>query len=69
MKFLIIADIAMNWSLLFTKEVNLGGKFIHHVMMVFWLVLDILLNCLIGLTPFVDNFNRKYFQSILFNIF
>ena len=49
----------MNWKLLFSKEVNLEGQFTHHMMMVFWLILDIGLNCMIGLTPFVDNFNRK----------
>lgn len=53
-----LADIAMNWKLLFSSEVNIGGQFTHHMMMVFWLILDIGLNCMIGLTPFVDNFNH-----------
>jgi hypothetical protein len=27
-------------------------------MVVFWLILDLLLNVLIGLTPYIDNFNH-----------
>ncbi|EED94376.1 predicted protein, partial [Thalassiosira pseudonana CCMP1335] len=41
-----IADICINWSLLFSKHVLL------------WLLFDIVINCLVGLTPFVDNFTH-----------
>ena len=49
----IIADIAINWSLI-VVETELHHK--GHCMVIFWLILDILLNVLIGLTPYVDNF-------------
>ena len=52
-----VADITLNWKLLFikasqddreTKRRNLRA--------ILWLVLDIVVNSLIGLTPYVDNF-------------
>lgn len=52
-----IADIIANWSLLFSKELNQGESF-KHVKVLIWLMLDILLNVIIGLTPFVDNFTH-----------
>ncbi len=54
-----IADIIMNWKLLFCDFVTENGKKHHHVMVVIALLFDIVLNCIIGLTPFVDNFTRK----------
>jgi membrane associated rhomboid family serine protease len=52
-----IADIIANWNLLFSKELNQGESF-KHVKVLIWLMLDILLNVIIGLTPFVDNFTH-----------
>ena len=55
-----VADIAINWRLLFSKEVNKNdsGTRLRHFKVLVWLVFDILINCLIGLTPFVDNFTH-----------
>lgn len=55
-----LADIVMNWKLLFCDFVTENGKKHHHVMVIVILVLDIALNCIIGLTPYVDNFTRKF---------
>lgn len=55
-----IADIIINWGLLFSKHVNdnnIGQRF-RHIKVLIWLVLDIILNIVIGLTPFVDNFTH-----------
>jgi membrane associated rhomboid family serine protease len=54
-----LADIMMNWSLLFSGFVTENGKKHRHATVVIVLVLDIVLNCIIGLTPYVDNFSRK----------
>lgn len=63
-----LADIYLNWGLLFNDLVNGPGneknKF-GHVTVLVVLLLDIIVNCVIGLTPFVDNFTRK-FCSVLF---
>lgn len=55
-----IADICINWNLLFSKQVNSGrdGTRLRHVRVLLWLLFDILINCLVGLTPFVDNFTH-----------
>jgi hypothetical protein len=56
-----MADITGNWNLLFGKEINLsdkGARF-RHARVLLWLIVDIVINGLIGLTPFVDNFMRK----------
>ena len=53
-----LADIIMNWKLLFSDFVTENGKKHRHVMVVVFLLLDIGLNSIIGLTPFVDNFTR-----------
>ena len=50
----------MNWSLLFSDFVTENGKKHRHATVVIVLLLDIVLNCIIGLTPYVDNFSRKY---------
>lgn len=54
-----LADIIMNWKLLFSDFVNEDGRKHRHVMVVVFLIIDIVLNCIIGLTPYVDNFTRK----------
>ena len=55
-----LADIFSNWGLLFSKHVNENnnGQRFRHVKVLIWLVLDIILNIVIGLTPFVDNFTH-----------
>jgi len=54
-----ISDICVNWNLLFIKDNEEGGgNQFRHVMVILWLVVDIIVNCLIGLTPFVDNFTH-----------
>lgn len=55
-----LADIVMNWTLLFSKHVNNSdrGKIIRHGWVLFWLFLDIVVNLLIGMTPYVDNFTH-----------
>lgn len=60
-----LADIIMNWKLLFCDFVTENGKKHRHALVVVALLFDIALNCIIGLTPFVDNFCRKwsYWQS------
>jgi membrane associated rhomboid family serine protease len=54
-----LSDIIMNWKHLFSDFVTEDGKRNRHVLVVVCLFFDIALNCLIGLTPFVDNFTRK----------
>ena len=59
-----LSDIMMNWKHLFSDFVKEDGKRTRHVLVVVCLFLDIGLNCLIGLTPFVDNFTRKYLVHV-----
>ncbi len=59
-----LADIVMNWKLLFSNFVNGGSNNTRHAMIIFFLFLDIVVNCLLGLTPFVDNFTRKSVPSL-----
>jgi membrane associated rhomboid family serine protease len=54
-----LADIIVNWKLLFSHFVTENGIRHHHAMVIVALVFDILLNCVIGLTPYVDNFTRE----------
>lgn len=54
-----LSDIIMNWKHLFSDVVNENGKRNRHVIVVVFLILDIVLNCVIGLTPYVDNFTRE----------
>jgi membrane associated rhomboid family serine protease len=54
-----LSDIIMNWKHLFSDFVTENGRRNRHVLIVVFLFLDIALNCLIGLTPYVDNFTRK----------
>jgi len=55
-----LVDIMMNWSLLFGKDVNHHefGTTSRNIKIVILLMLDIGVNCLIGFTPLVDNFNH-----------
>ena len=55
-----LADIISNWGLLFSKYVNENNETqrFRHIRVLIWLVLDILVNIVIGLTPFVDNFTH-----------
>uniref|UniRef100_A0A6V2QST7 rhomboid protease n=2 Tax=Ditylum brightwellii TaxID=49249 RepID=A0A6V2QST7_9STRA len=54
------ADIVINWRLLFSKQVNSddSGTTCRHIIVVVWLIVDIIINCVIGLTPYVDNFTH-----------
>jgi membrane associated rhomboid family serine protease len=54
-----LSDIIMNWKHLFSDFVTENGRRNNHLLVVVFLIMDILLNCLIGLTPYVDNFTRK----------
>ncbi|KAL7469309.1 hypothetical protein ACHAXS_009575 [Conticribra weissflogii] len=55
-----LADICINWSLLFSKHANESdeGTRFRHLKVLLWLLFDIIINCLVGLTPFVDNFTH-----------
>lgn len=53
-----ISDIIMNWNLFFNKFVNERGARLSHARVLIILFLDIVLNCAIGLTPFIDNFTH-----------
>jgi membrane associated rhomboid family serine protease len=53
-----IADIIVNWKLLFCDFVTENGKKHRHILVVVVLILDIALNSIIGLTPYVDNFTH-----------
>jgi membrane associated rhomboid family serine protease len=53
-----ISDIFVNWNLLFVKDEDGKESRFRHAMVILWLVVDILINCVIGLTPFVDNFTH-----------
>lgn len=53
-----LSDIIMNWKHLFSDFVTENGGRNNHLLVVVLLILDILLNCLIGLTPYVDNFTH-----------
>ena len=69
-----LSDIIMNWKLLFCDFVTENGTKHRHAMVVVFLLMDIALNCIIGLTPYVDNFTRKSSLVLLclpksFNLF
>ena len=55
-----LADIILNWKLLFCDFVTENGKKHRHAMVVVALLFDIVLNSIIGFTPFVDNFTRTW---------
>ena len=54
-----LADIVMNWSLIFGREYNDYQETRRHIWMIVWLFVDIAMNCFIDLTPFVDNITRE----------
>ena len=54
-----VADIVLNWKLLFLVFCNEDGSPVSwslKLCSMFWLVMDLLANAIIGFTPFVDNF-------------
>jgi membrane associated rhomboid family serine protease len=63
-----LADILLNWKLLFCDFVTENGKKHRHAMVVVALFFDIVLNSIIGLTPFVDNFTRTFTARYLISL-
>lgn len=53
-----VADISINWNLLFLKTTTDEDTRLRHFMVLFWLAIDVFVNTLIGFTPFVDNFTH-----------
>jgi membrane associated rhomboid family serine protease len=53
-----LADIVMNFTLLFGENLNGKKKRLRNAVVLLLLFLDMVLNCLVGLTPFVDNFQH-----------
>ena len=62
-----LADLTLNWKLLFLRGAETNGESTAtspkslqrvHLMAIFWLVAEIVVNLLIGLTPYVDNFSH-----------
>jgi membrane associated rhomboid family serine protease len=54
-----LADIFLNWSVLFSNSLNESKSIVKHGLVVFVLFLDIALNVVIGFTPLLDNFQRE----------
>lgn len=54
----------MNWRLLFCDIVTENGTKHRHAIVVVILLFDIALNSIIGLTPYIDNYNRKLEASL-----
>lgn len=56
-----LADIILNWNLVFGTKYDLNKTdYCRKVSMVLFLLSDVAINCMIGMTPFVDNFTRKF---------
>jgi len=53
-----LADICLNWNLLFLKTTTDKNTRLRHFYVLLWLGVDIFVNCLLGFTPFVDNFTH-----------
>lgn len=55
-----MADIVSNWTLLFSKHINDSDENMRgrHMKVLLWLAFDMSVNCIIGLTPFIDNFTH-----------
>jgi membrane associated rhomboid family serine protease len=53
-----LADISINWNLIFIKTDENDHAWRRNIAAIFWLFLDILLNIVFGLTPFIDNFTH-----------
>ncbi|CAB9525445.1 Inactive rhomboid protein 1 [Seminavis robusta] len=63
-----LADIFVNWDLLF---LNLGNEDertpCNNIQVLFWLLFDVLVNFMLGLTPFIDNF--AHMGGLFYGIF
>ncbi len=53
-----MADICLNWNLLFLKTTADDDTRWRHFLVLLWLGVDIIVNCILGFTPFVDNFTH-----------
>jgi hypothetical protein len=53
-----LSDSRLNWNLLFIRREDEDNSRWRHSVAFFWLFFDILINCLVGLTPFVDNWTH-----------
>lgn len=53
-----VADIVLNWNLLFIKGENEDSENWRHSVAFIWLLIEIIINGAIGFTPFVDNFTH-----------
>lgn len=53
-----MADICLNWNLLFLKTTTDEDTRSRHFYVLLWLGMDIVINCVLGFTPFVDNFTH-----------
>lgn len=53
-----MADICLNWNLLFLKTTTDDDTRWRHFYVLLWLAMDIIINCVLGFTPFVDNFTH-----------
>ena len=64
-----LADVFVNWDLLFLKleEDKNDTTSCNNLQVLFWLVFDMAVNILIGLTPFVDNY--AHLGGLLYGIF
>jgi membrane associated rhomboid family serine protease len=54
-----LADITMNWSLLFIKDSEhdqMTRK--RNAWAIFWIVIEVVVNIVLGLTPYIDNFTH-----------
>ena len=53
-----MADIYLNWNLLFLKTTTDDDTRWRTFCVLLWLAMDIIINCVLGFTPFVDNFTH-----------
>lgn len=56
-----LADIVCNWGLIFSPHVNENdvdkpNQISSHIKVLLWILFDITIGLIIGLTPFLDNF-------------
>lgn len=63
------SDVIVNWDLMFLSVHGLEGKQNWCQMIQFWLWIsvDTIINCLVGLTPYIDNF--AHLGGLLYGIF
>ena len=58
-----LADIFLNYNLIFDKKYDINGTdYCRKISIIIFLISDMTINVLVGLTPFVDNFTREYIQ-------